>query len=53
MSQQINEVFGSTNEERADTTVPTGSASVSLTNGTGNSSSSNVESSGIKRSREE
>ena len=53
VSQQINEVFGSTNEERADTTVPTGSASVSLTNGTGNSSSSNVESSGMKRSREE
>ena len=53
MSQQINEVFGSINEERADTTVPTGSASVSLTNGTGNGSSSNVESSGMKRSREE
>ena len=46
-------MFGSTNEERADTTVPIGSASVSLTNGTGNSSSSNVESSGVKRSREE
>ena len=54
MSQQINEVFGSTNEETAgaDTTVPSGSISVS-TNATGNNSSNNVENGTMKRSREE